>query len=584
MAWNFNRSGWFGTARPFGWVFSPDKKEVETKDIINKGSITALDDDTTAQMIDSTYANVSAFNQVDNFQNQAQLINEFRAMSLFSEVDDGIDDIVNAIVSTDDDECTVNVNLEYIDLPDTIKNKIITEFDHVIKLLNFNMTAYEKVRSWYVDGRSIFQCIIDEDRPEKGILKLTMLDARAIRKFTEIRKEIDPDSKLETIKDTVTYYLYNPMYANDISASTATNNNQIKGNILQRGQTLRLSTDSVVFCHSGIVSPTSGIVLSHLEKARKPLNNLKMLEDAVVVYRITRAPSRRIFYIDVGSLPPKQAETYVQTVMNKYRNKMTYDPSSGTVKGTAHQVSMLEDYFLPSKDGGRGTKIDTLPDGEANNRLEDLAYFQKKLLKALGVPISRLEPDANIIFGGNGGGEISRDEWKFSKFVSRLRRRYSVLFSELLRRQLRLKNIVTEDDWVDIIEPKIRFMFAADGYMKEQSEADQLNQKIHMLGSVQEYVGIYFSKDWVQREILKMNDDEIRQMDKQIDKEIKKGLIAEPLPINDPGIDEDGFPILQSNTKPVQKKPIKPVKDKDVETKTVQRRATRPVTVAKSTD
>lgn len=537
--WN-GYGGWFSNSKekPYGWSIKQSKADKTEEDIIHKQSIIAADSDEASQLIDSTYSNVSSFNLIDNFQSQAQIINEWRAMALHPDVDDAVDDVINAIVATDDDESTVTINLEYLDVAPSVKKRILEEFNHIVKLLDFNLTAYEKVRSWYVDGRLIYHCVIDEKNPSKGILKLSNLDPRAVRKFKEIKKDIDPDTRIEKIVDTMDYYIYNPMYATDISSASTTNNNQVKASVVQKGQALTLTNDSVVFCHSGVVSPTNGIVLSHLEKARKPLNNLKMLEDAVVVYRITRAPSRRIFYVDVGSLPPKQAEQYVQKIMNTYRNKLTYDPVSGSVKGTAHQVSMLEDYWLPRRDGSRGTQIDTLPDGEANNRLEDLKYFQKKLFKALNVPISRLEPDANIIFGGNGGGEMSRDEWKFSKFISRLRRRFSVLFSELLKRQLILKNITNESDWNELIKEKIRFEFAADGYMKEQSEAEQFHQRMAMVNEAQPFVGVYISKDYVQRKILRMSDEEIEHEAKQIKKEIKLGLISNPVPINAPEVEE----------------------------------------------
>lgn len=560
MAWGFGTGWGDGDSHKFGWIFKQSTAVKKEEDVINSHSLVDYDEDNAAQLIDASYSSASSFNMVDNFQNQAQIINEWRAMALHPDVEDAIDDVVNAIASTDDVETVISANLERVDLSDSIKEKILSEFNYITRLLNFNMTAYEKVKLWYVDGRIIFQCIVDENKPENGILKISNLDPRAIRKFRKVKKQLNPDTKLDMIVSSEDFYKYNPMYANDISASTVTNNNHVKASIVQRGQTLDLSNDSIVFCHSGVISPTTGIVLSHLEKARKPLNNLKMLEDAVVVYRITRAPSRRIFYVDVGSLPPKQAEQYVQKIMNNYRNKLSYDPVSGTVKGTPHQVSMLEDYWLPRRDGSRGTQIDTLPDGEANNRLEDLSYFQKKLFKSLNVPISRLQPEANIIFGGNGGGELSRDEWKFSKFISRLRRRFSALFSELLKRQLILKRIITQDEWDEKVAPFIRFEYAADGYMKEQSEAEQFHQKIAMLEEVEQFVGTYFSKEYIQHKVLKMSDEDINIMDKQIKKEVGK-TVAKPNMINDPE---------EIETKPSnapKEKETKSIKDKTSDSK-----------------
>lgn len=505
-------------------VANPER-EAEQK-IIQKQTLVAVENDDASDLIDVNHYYTSGFANSLDLRNQAEVINEYRSMVIHSEVDRAVDDIINEAVTADADEGPVAIQID--DKQDGLsletKNKITNEFNYLIRLLKFDLRSYEIFKQFYVDGRLYYHKIIDPERPKKGILKLVNLDSRAIKKIKEIATETDPRTQVDRIVDTRSYFLYDPSYA-----STTSNDTGARSNLVSRvNQALELSLDTIAFVHSGIISGDSGnLILGHMEKARKPLNNLRMLEDACVIYRITRAPERRIFYVDVGTLPKKGAEEYMMSLINKYKTKLVYDGTTGKVKGNSHQVSMMEDYWLPRREGGRGTEIDTLPAGENLGQIEDLRYFQKKLLESLNVPKSRLENEATISIG-NRATEINRDEIKFNKFVQRLRRRFNGLFLDLLRTQLILKGITTAEDWDEVVLPLITFQYASDEFVKEEQEAQIMEGRLAALAQADEYVGKYFSKRQVQKQILRMTDEEIEETDAEIKSEIKQGHYMSP--------------------------------------------------------
>lgn len=504
-------------------VDSPEREEEQK--IIERQTLVAVDNDDAADLVDVSHYYTSGYSNQLDLRNQAEVINEYRSMVIHSEVDKAVDDIINEAVTSDADVEPVEIKLkESESVSDATKEKITREFDFLMRQLKFDLRSYEIYKQFYVDGRIYYHKIIDPDRPKKGILKLVNLDPRAIKKIKEIQTETDPQSKIDRIVDTRSYFLYDPTFAN--ASSTDMGSRVNLGSRVH--QALELSLDTVAFVHSGIISGDSGnVILGHLEKARKPLNNLRMLEDAAVIYRITRAPERRIFYVDVGTLPKKGAEEYMMSLINKYRTKLVYDGATGKVKGNSHQVSMMEDYWLPRREGGRGTEIDTLPAGENLNQIEDLRYFQKRLLESLNVPKSRLETEATISIG-NRATEINRDEIKFNKFVQRLRRRFNGLFLDLLRTQLILKGITTAEDWDEILLPLITFEYASDTFVKEEQEAQIMEGRLAALDQADPYVGKYFSKRTVQKKILRMTEDEINQEQKLIDKEVNDGHYLSP--------------------------------------------------------
>lgn len=514
-------------------------KRDEEQAIINKQTLVAVENDEAADLIDISHFQAAGYLTQNNLQNQADIINEYRAMSVHAEVDRAIDDIINEMVTSDADEKIIKVEISDTEsISESTKHKISTEFDYLLHLLRFDFRAYEISRQWYVDGKLFYHKIIDQDVPKKGILKLVNLDARATKRIKEVTSAIDPDTRIEKVVGTRSYYLYDPTYINSLATG---DNTTTRTSINRVAQALEISEDAITFVHSGIISgDANNLVLSHLEKARKPLNNLRMLEDAVVIYRITRAPERRIFYVDVGSLQKKSAEEYMMALINKYRTKLVYDGQTGKVKGNSHQISMMEDYWLPRREGGRGTEISTLPAGENLNQIEDLRYFQKNLLKSLNVPQSRLESEATISIG-NRATEINRDEIKFNKFVQRLRRRFNGLFLDLLRTQLILKGITTSEDWDSLILPNIRFNYASDLFIKEEQEAQIMESRLSALEQADPYVGKYYSKESVQKRVLRMTDDQIAYEAEVIKKEIANGdyMSQEDQSDMDAGIHDD---------------------------------------------
>lgn len=434
-------------------------------------------------------------------RNEIELITRYREMAMQPELETAIDEIVNEAIVADDDGKSVEINMDDLKTSEGIKKKIRLEFDYILKLLNFGNMGHDIFRRWYIDGRLFYHVIVDEKKPLNGIQEVRYIDPRRIRKIREIEKSMDPSSGIEIIKKTREYYLYNDR---GVIGSQSTN------------MGAKIAVDSIVNVTSGLMDAKRAMVLSYLHKAIKPLNQLRMMEDATVIYRISRAPERRIFYIDVGDLNTIKAEQYLKDVMTRYRNKLVYDSSTGEIKDDRKFMSMLEDIWLPRREGSTGTQIDTLRGGENLGKMEDVEYFQQKLYNSLGVPVTRLIPQQGFSLGRS--NEITRDELKFSKFVQRLRNKFSTLFDDLMRVQLVLKKICTEEEW-QVIKEDIWYEFLKDNNFNELKEAELIANRIQTLNFVDPYVGRYYSKEWVQKNVLQLTEEEIEEMNTQIDEE-----------------------------------------------------------------
>ena len=445
-------------------------------------------------------------------KSEADLIRRYREVALHPECDMAIEDIVNEAIVANELRDAVRVNV--VDLPygKDVRRKIEDEFKNVLRLLNFNTKGHDIFRRWYVDGRMYYHKIIDRDSPVKGITELKYIDPRKIKKIREIRKK-RPDGPvpygLSVVDEYVEYYVYNEK---GVSGSTS-------------GTGIKIATDTIAFCPSGMIDQNKNMVLSYLHKAIKPVNQLRMIEDAAVIYRIARAPERRIFKIDVGNLPKVKAEQYLRDVMARYRNKLVYDAQTGEIRDDRNYMSMLEDFWLPSREGGRGTSIETLPGGQNLGEITDIEYFRSKLYRSLNVPVSRLESSQGFNLGR--ASEITRDELKFTKFVQRLRKKFTELFNDLLRTQLILKGIISEEDWYEVRD-NLQYDFLQDGHFAELKQTEMLRERLALANEMRDYIGKFYSVQYVRKNVLKQNDREIEDMDKQIKKEIDDGIIASP--------------------------------------------------------
>jgi len=431
------------------------------------------------------------------------LIRRYRDIAQQAECDTAIEDIINEGIVANEDDQAVEITLDRLPYPDKIKRKIRSEFREVLRLLSFEQKGHDIFRRWYVDGRLFYHKIIDSKNPRKGIQELRYIDPTKIKKVREVKKSIDKKTSIQMTEKIEEYYVYNEKGL--ASAGTSGSN-----------QGLRIAVDSISYCPSGLIDGNSGRVLSYLHKAIKPVNQLRMIEDALVIYRISRAPERRIFYIDVGNLPKIKAEQYLKDVMNRYRNKLVYDASTGEIRDDRNHMSMLEDFWLPRREGGRGTEITTLPGGSNLGEIDDIQYFQKKLYKSLNVPISRMDSEAGFSLGR--ASEITRDELKFTKFVQRIRKKFVPLFTDVLKTQLLLKGVIAPEDWPSLQE-HIQYDFLQDGHFAELKDAELLNDRIQALDGIQSYIGTFFSKEYVLKKVLRMNDAEISDMNDQIRKE-----------------------------------------------------------------
>jgi|TARA_R110000744_G_scaffold89989_1_gene174876 hypothetical protein len=448
-----------------------------------------------------TYVNIGGEDHAkDNLQN----IQQYRAVATHPEVDAAIEDIVNESVISSESESSVNLILDNVEgLSDSLKKQITEEFDTIVSMLNFNDLGHDMFRRWYVDGRIYHHLVVDEKNLKAGIQEIRPIDSSKIRKVKEVKKKKDVVTGASLVDSVNEFYIYQEKPGSQTSG-------------------VKLSNDSVSYVTSGLLDATRKRVVSHLHKALKPINQLRMMEDSLVIYRLARAPERRIFYIDVGNLPRGKAETYMKDIMARYRNKLVYDADTGKIRDDRKHMSMLEDFWLPRREGGRGTEISTLPGGENLGQIDDIIYFQKRLYRSLNVPVSRLEQETQFSLGRS--TEISRDEVKFQKFVDRLRNRFGMLFTEVLKKQLIMKGLITEDDWNNW-KNDITVDYIRDNHFTELKDAELLANRLQQLDQVQQYVGEFFSKEYVLKNVLMLDDDGIKQMKDQITKEKESGEI-----------------------------------------------------------
>jgi len=472
------------------------------------------------------------------YRTEFDLIKRYREMALHPECDSAIEDIVNEAIVSDTNDSPVEIELSNLNASDGIKKKIRQEFKHILNLLDFDKKAHEIYRNWYIDGRLYYHKVIDLKNPQDGIQELRYIDAMKMRYVRQQKKKDDDKLRLANINsdnpmeyefpEIEEYFVYNPK-----SVYPAGNPSSMTGG--QKG--IKMTRDSVTYCTSGLVDRNKGSVLSYLHKAIKSLNQLRMIEDSLVIYRLSRAPERRIFYIDVGNLPKVKAEQYLRDVMMRYRNKLVYDASTGEIRDDKKFMSMLEDFWLPRREGGRGTEISTLPGGQNLGEITDIEYFKKKLYRSLNVPPSRMDGEGGFNLGRS--SEILRDELKFTKFVGRLRKRFSAMFNDMLRTQLLLKNIITPEDW-EIMSEHIQYDFLYDNHFSELKDSELLNERLNSLQAAEPYIGKYYSQDYVRRKILRQTDEEIIEQDALIKREIEKGIIPDPNAPIDP---ESGMPM-----------------------------------------
>ena len=491
----------------FGYEIKRKKDETKAQSFVppsNDGSVIEIGSEQGMGGFAATGGVIGQYVDMEGgIKNEADLVARYRTMALVPECDSAIEDIVNESLAANDLDAPVSINLDRVEkIPEGTKKKIRLEFEEILTLLGFRDLSHDIYRKWYVDGRLYYHKMVDKNNPKKGIQGLRAIDPQKIRKIREVKKEKDEKTGVEIVEDVLEYYIYN-----DQGFDKSGNNT---------GQTVRIHNDAVTHVTSGLLDYNKTVVVGYLHKALKPINQLRMLEDAMVIYRISRAPERRIFYIDVGNLPKARAEQYLKEVQTNYRNKLVYNADTGEIKDDRKHMNMLEDFWLPRREGGRGTEISTLPGGQNLGEIEDILYFQKKLYRALNVPISRLETETAFAIGR--ATEISRDEVKFSRFVDRLRLKFSRLFDDVLKTQLLLKNLITEDDW-DKMKEYISYDFQKDSHFVELKEAEILRERINTLEQMDQFVGKYYSEAWIRKNVLRQSEIEIRQIDKEKESE-----------------------------------------------------------------
>jgi len=516
----------------FGFEIRRNKKEKGS----NLVSIVPPTDDDGAGYVTSAAGHYGQFINMDgdNSKDNHQLILKYRGVSMQPEVDMAIEEIVNESISASELESNVELGLDKVEAPDKIKDQIIDEFENVVSMFKFNELGHDIFRSWYVDGRIYHHLLVNESNLKAGIQEIRQIDASKIRKVKKVNYKTDPRTGAKIVNDTDEFYIFEEKPG---QANTA----------------VKLSVDSVSYVTSGLLDETKRKVVSHLHKALKPINQLRMMEDSLVIYRLARAPERRIFYIDVGSLPRGKAEQYMKDIMAKYRNKLVYDADTGQLKDDRKHMSMLEDFWLPRREGGRGTEISTLPGGDNLGQIDDIVYFQKRLYRSLNVPLGRLEQETQFSLGRS--TEISRDEVKFQKFIDRLRKRFAQVFLGVLKKQLIIKGIITEQDWQQW-KNDISVDFIKDNYFSELKETEILRDRLGIMSEASQFVGEYLSKEWIMKNILRLSAEDMKDMQKQIDAEISAGDIADKE-------DEEPAPQEQAPTPVTVVEPEKPQEKKE---------------------
>ena len=478
----------------FGFSITRKKQEQDPK----QNFTTPQADDGTTTVAAGGYFG-SYLDMEGTAKNEADLVRRYREISLHPECDQAIEDICNEAIVSSEEKDSVRVTLENIPFGNEVKKRIDEEFLNVLKLMNFSTKGFEIFKRWYVDGRIFYQKLIDRENPKNGLTELRYIDPRKIKKVRELKK-MRSTVDLSLTNDYEEYFMFNEK---GVAGSTS-------------GSGVRIAADTIAFCSSGLVDQNKNMILSYLHKAIKPVNQLRMIEDAVVIYRIARAPERRIFKIDVGNLPKQKAEQYLRDVMARYRNKLVYDANTGEIRDDRSYMNMLEDYWLPTREGGRGTDITTLPGGQNLGEMADIEYFQKKLYRSLNVPVSRLEPATGFSMGRS--TEITRDELKFTKFVQRLRKKFTELFNDFLKTQLVLKGVISIDDW-PVIQANIQYDFLQDGHFAELKESEMLKERVALADGLEKYVGKYFSQEYIRKFVFKQSEKEIKDLDRQISKE-----------------------------------------------------------------
>jgi len=494
-------------AELFGFSISRLKKQSDPK----QSFTTAPADDGTQTIAAGGYFG-QYLDMEGNSKTEADLIRRYREISLHPECDLAIEDIVNEAIVANENKEAVRVNVNNLPYGKDVRRKIEDEFKEVLRLMQFNTKGHDIFRRWYVDGRIFYQKVIDRNSTTKGITELKYLDPRKIKRIREVRKKrpegVTGPNMLTVVDEFVEYYLFNE-----------------KGVVNSTSGGIKIAPDTIAYCPSGLIDQNKNMVLSYMQKAIKPVNQLRMIEDATVIYRIARAPERRIFKIDVGNLPKQKAEQYLRDVMARYRNKLVYDASTGEIRDDRNYMSMLEDFWLPSREGGRGTDITTLPGGQNLGEINDIEYFRSKLYRSLNVPVSRLESNSGFNMGR--ASEITRDELKFTKFVQRLRKKFTELFNDILRTQLILKGIINEEDWQSVRD-SITYDFLQDGHFAELKHTEMMRERLALANEMRDYIGKFYSVEFVRKNILKQNEREMEDIDNQIKKEIDNGIISAP--------------------------------------------------------
>ena len=514
-------------AKLFGFEISRTKEEIKQDETV-KSFVQPTHDDGAMEVVAGgsygTYVDLEGA-----AKSEGELVTRYREMAMQPECDTAVEDIVNEAIIVNN-QSPVNIVLDEIDEPKALKDRIREEFGNITKLLDFNNLAHDIFRQWYIDGRLYYHIMIDEKKAREGIKELRKIDPRKIKKVREKFSQTDQRTNMKMEKGYNEYYVYHP-----------------KGITAQSNQTaVKISKDSICHVTSGLVDPSNRMVLGYLHKAIKPLNQLRTLEDATVIYRLSRAPERRIFYIDVGNLPKMKAEQYLADMMAKHKNKLVYDASSGEVRDDRKFMTMMEDFWLPRREGGRGTEITTLPGGQNLGEMDDVDYFRRKLYKSLNVPITRMESEGQFNLGRT--SEVTRDELKFTRFIERLRARFTHLFDNLLEIQLVLKGVINRKQWKELRD-NLYYDFPHDSYFTELKNAEVLTERLRLIGEVEQYVGKFYSLDWVRKNVLQMSEEEILDMDKAI----KREESDEDSPMNDDGIEDDSEPESEEeNFEPVE--------------------------------
>lgn len=508
-------------AELFGFEIKRKQEEKELPSFVPKpddeGSLVLAEGGAYGQYVDMEGA----------IRTESELVSKYREMAQHPDIELALDDILNEAVVLDPKKEVVSLNLDDLEQPERIKKMILEEFDAVLELLEFNQHAYEIFKKWYVDGRLFYHVMIDEKKPQEGIKELRYIDPRKIRKIkTQKKRKVSKDSNVIVPAKGEEFYIYNENGFGKVPTQPNYQDPTTQG--------IKIAVDSIVNVASGIVNVKGDMVLGYLQKAIKPLNQLKAMEDSLVIYRISRAPERRIFYIDVGNLPKMKAEQYLRDIMTRFKNKVVYDAGTGEIRDDRKHMTMLEDFWLPRREGGKGTEITTLPGGQNLGQMDDVVYFQRKLYKALNVPISRLDPEVAFNFGR--ATEITRDEVKFAKFITRLRAKFSELFSKILEKQLILKGIITSDDWAEF-KSNFKYEYSEDNHFAELKNTEILRDRISMLRDIDDYAGKYYSHEWIRRNVLYQTEEDMKEIDEQIAEEQDNPQYAEP------AVGPDGQPL-----------------------------------------